>query len=63
MTGVTVNDNSAEDSGGGIWNGAISTLTLTDTTGSGNTAGTAGGGIYNEGELDLTNSTISGDPP
>ena len=63
MTNVTVSNNSAGSNGGGIYNGLRSELTMTDSTGSGNTAGAEGGGIYNEGVLNITNSTISGDPP
>ena len=63
ITGVTVSDNTAAASGGGIYNGLRGTLTLTYSTGSGNRAGTAGGGIHNRGELDSTNSSITGDPP
>ena len=56
--------NTAGTAGGGIFNAATGTLTLIDSTGSGNTAGTEGGGIFNDGGgLDITNSTISGDPP
>ena len=58
---VTVSNNTARGSGGGITNGGSGYLRLVDSTVSGNTAlNDYGGGIANQSVLDVTNSTISG---
>ena len=65
MTNSTISGNTANFSGGGIFN-YLGTLTLTDSTITGNTTNNTvygyGGGIYNNmlSTLLLTNSTISG---
>ena len=61
--GSTIKGNTADNAGGGIFNDATSTTTLTGSTISGNTAGGNGGGILNEGtadKLDIADSTIKG---
>ena len=58
MSGLTIQNGSATDGGGGgIFN--IGTLTLNDSTVSGNSAD-IGGGISNFGTTALNNSTVSG---
>jgi CSLREA domain-containing protein len=61
ISGLTVTGGNGGSSGGGIYNGFGSTLTLTNITVKGNSSG-FGGGIYNAGggALTLTNSTVSG---
>ncbi|MDO8615594.1 MAG: right-handed parallel beta-helix repeat-containing protein [Dehalococcoidia bacterium] len=61
ISGVTIQNGSGGEGGGGIVN-ETGTVTLTNSTVSGNTAGYAGGGIVNYGgsTLTLTNSTVSG---
>jgi len=64
MTNSTILNNSAVSyrwgMGGGILNGYLYPLTLTDSVVSGNSADSSGGGIYNDGgTLTLTNSTIA----
>jgi hypothetical protein len=60
---VTISDltirNGQGDFGGGILNGAASTLTIINSTLSGN-FGAFGGAAYNEGTLSIVNSTVSG---
>jgi hypothetical protein len=78
VTGSTVSGNYATyvadqalnpapiNKGGGIYNAAGATLTVSDTTVSGNTAGSGGGGIYNAGTaaaLTVLNSTFSSNTP
>jgi hypothetical protein len=46
--------------GGGIFNEALGTVTVLDSTISGSSAAGHGGGIYNVGILSVENSTISG---
>jgi predicted outer membrane repeat protein len=60
VTNSTFSGNSAE-TGGGIYNDIFpdETTTVTNSTFSNNSAAT-GGGIYNGGQLELTNSTFSG---
>jgi hypothetical protein len=61
VTNSTFSGNSADGSGGGIYNASNGTLTVTNSTFSDNSANT-GGGIYNnvDGMLTVTNSTFSG---
>jgi hypothetical protein len=54
----TVSENSASDSGGGIWNDG--TLSIISSRFSGNSAGIHGGGIWNRGTLSILASTVSG---
>ncbi len=59
----TIANNTAGDSGGGIFNaGAAGTLSVVESTISGNTSGGIAGGIfsYSNGNLNLVNSTVSG---
>src|SRR5262245_38225391 len=59
ISGVTIQNGSAEGGGGIRVNGG--TLKLTDVTVSGNQAAAAGGGIWNDlGVLEVVRSTISG---
>ncbi|MBE9118155.1 DUF4347 domain-containing protein [Lusitaniella coriacea LEGE 07157] len=70
VTGSTISGNTANLSGGGIYNrgdaASVATLTVTGSTISGNTVNFAGGGIFNSGSaanaatLTVTGSTISG---
>ena len=61
MTGGSISNNTAGTTGGGLWNGAPNTATLTNTTISGNTATTGGGGgIRNAGMLTLSGGSVSG---
>ncbi len=53
-----ISGNSAAKQGGGMWLGAGSDATITDSTISNNVAGQDGGGIYNDGNSD--NETNSG---
>ena len=62
LTESTVSDNQAfgvDGAGGGIWNRAPATATITNSTISGNTSTDEGGGVWNDGKLDLTNVTIT----
>ena len=54
----TISNNTADNKGGGIFNGGI--LSVINSTFSGNTATAAGGAIFDFGTLTVTNSTISG---
>jgi hypothetical protein len=60
----TVTDNTADKSGGGIYDELGSTITLVDSTLSNNTAGGGvnglSGGIHSSGSLSLTNSKVTG---
>ena len=58
ITGSTIAENSVTGSGGGIYNGRDSTVTITGCVLSGNSADT-GGGIGNSGKLTLSGATIS----
>ncbi|MEJ7592856.1 MAG: DUF4347 domain-containing protein [Planctomycetaceae bacterium] len=61
-TDTSINNNTANDSGGGLYNDRGS-VTLNRVTISGNTAGKDGGGIENAGSgaaMTLTNVTVSG---
>jgi len=62
LNGVTVKDNDAGTSGGGIYNYHYGNVTITDCTFSGNHAGSRGGGMYNDVDSTptLTNVTFSG---
>ncbi|MCB1689558.1 MAG: M36 family metallopeptidase [Halioglobus sp.] len=63
LVDMTISNNHALSYGGGINNGAASTVTLTNTTLSGNTTGQSGGAIHNssaDAVMILINSTISG---
>ena len=53
-----ISGNSAVN-GGGIYNSVVGTLTITNSTLSSN-SGIHGGGIFNDGNLIITNSTLSG---
>jgi CSLREA domain-containing protein len=55
-----IKGNISSGRGGGIYNSAGATLTLSSSTITANTSSTDGGGIANEGTLSLTNATISG---
>lgn len=63
MTGGTINENTAEKEGAGVYVGgsssAVGTYTLKGGTVSSNTAGTDGGGVYNEGDFVMIGGTIS----
>ena len=61
LTGVTITNNTAGNSGGGIYGGAYSTATITDADINTNWVGTNGGGIYGDDHstVTVTNSTIS----
>ncbi len=48
----------ASSDGGGIWNGAVATLSDDSVTGS--AAGNDGGGLFNQGTLTLSGGTIAG---
>jgi hypothetical protein len=62
----TVSNNSADNEGGGIYNGYTGVLTVNNSTISANQAydydciWVFGGGIYNDGMLTVNNSTVSG---
>ncbi len=58
MSGLTLAGGNGANSGGGILNDGI--LTLTNSTISGNTANNEGGGIFNGGTLTVSNSAVSG---
>ena len=61
LTNVTVAENTAGESGGGIYNAYRCALTLTNSTVTGNTASRDGGGIASSGTtLNLTNTTVAG---
>ncbi len=59
LTGSTVSDNVA-DSGAGIFNDTLGTLTVANSTVSNNTAADNGGGVYSADSAAFTNCTISG---
>ena len=59
LTNVTFSGNSAEDSGGGMFNYDISNPTLTNVTFSGNSATDGGGIMNNNSNPTLTNVTFS----
>jgi CSLREA domain-containing protein len=56
---LKVADGNSDDFGGGAFNNAGGTLTVTKSTFSGNSATDLGGGIDNRGTLEVTNSTFS----
>ncbi len=58
LSGLTIANGVASDSGGGILNAG--SLTLVNSTLSSNVASDSGGGILNTGSLTLVNSTLSG---
>jgi predicted outer membrane repeat protein len=60
VRGSTFSDNTASDSGGGLYN--LGTVTVQQSTLSGNTAGTGGGGIFNgaSGTLTIDDSAVCG---
>ncbi len=60
VQGSLFTDNTAGDSGGGIYN--VGTATIQECTLSGNSAGSAGGGIFNgaSGTLAIKDSVVSG---
>jgi hypothetical protein len=58
ISGLTIS-NAHGQTGGGVFNGGVGTLTIINSALSGNTAD-LGGGVYNGGRLKLVNSTISG---
>jgi hypothetical protein len=58
ISGNTANGSSSS-SGGGIYIGSTSTITVNNTTITGNYSTYLGGGIYNDGTLNVNNSTIS----
>jgi predicted outer membrane repeat protein len=55
---VTINNNIADDQGGGIYTEDGSSLSLKNITLSSNQAGNQGGGISNNGEMTISNVTI-----
>ncbi|MEZ4733567.1 MAG: CSLREA domain-containing protein [Caldilineaceae bacterium] len=63
---ATVTNNTAAAEGGGLWNSAVGTLLVADTTLSGNTASgndadQGGGGLFNDGgDLTVLNSMLTG---
>ncbi len=63
ITNSTISGNTSGNTitsgGGGIFNVAGSTVTITNSTISGNTTSLGGGGIVNFGTLTITNSTVS----
>ena len=65
VSGGTVTGNTAAAEGGGLWNSAVGTLTISNTmisanAASGDMAANGGGGLYNDGgTLTVTNSTLS----
>lgn len=65
VSGATVTDNQAAAEGGGLWNSAIGTLlvvdsTLTGNTAAGNDADQGGGGLFNDGgTLTVINTTLT----
>jgi hypothetical protein len=58
---VATGSTTTTGNGGGVYNAAGASLTLTRCTVSGSSAGRVGGGISNEGILVATNCTFSGD--
>jgi filamentous hemagglutinin family protein len=60
LEGLTIQNGSVSDSGGGIRVVSGSTVNVNNSTVKGNSADFQGGGIFNEGTLAVTNSTISG---
>ncbi|EMI16943.1 hemolysin-type calcium-binding region domain protein, partial [Rhodopirellula maiorica SM1] len=59
IDGSTIHDNTSIE-GGGLWNSAVGTFTLTNTTISGNTAtGSDGGGIFNTDGGTITTDSVT----
>jgi len=64
-TAITANDNSATAEGGALWNSAVGTLTIVDSTFTGNRADGAdadqgGGALFNDGgTMSLVNTTVT----
>jgi hypothetical protein len=59
LTNSAIRNNAAPiDNGGGIYNAAGASATLTNVTISGNTSGVRGGGVYNGGTMTLSNVTL-----
>jgi hypothetical protein len=64
LTGCTISGNTvsgnAPGSSGGIYNGSVDTLIMTDCTISNNSTSFLGGGLYNAGKATLVDVTLSG---
>jgi hypothetical protein len=60
VVNTTLSGNQVTMWGGGLMNNMDATLTIVGSTISGNSADIQGAGIFNEGEVHITNSTISG---
>lgn len=60
LDGVTLSDNTADDSGGGIFVSDLARIRAVNVTVSGNRAARYGGGIFNDGgEVVLTHATVA----
>jgi len=57
---TTISGNQVTMWGGGLMNNMDATITIVGSTISGNSADIRGAGIYNQGEIHITNSTVSG---
>jgi hypothetical protein len=60
VVNTTISGNQVTMWGGGLMNNQVATMTIVGSTISGNSADIQGAGIFNEGEVHITNSTISG---
>jgi hypothetical protein len=60
IVNTTISGNQVTMWGGGLMNNQVATMTIVGSTISGNSADIQGAGIFSEGELHITNSTISG---
>ncbi|MCY2990990.1 MAG: S8 family serine peptidase, partial [Planctomycetota bacterium] len=56
----TLDNNSASDTGGGLYNSAAALVPITNSTFTDNSAVTAGGAIYSSGQLQLRSDTVAG---
>lgn len=63
LAACTVAQNTAQDSGGGIYNDSPGKIALIDSMVSMNTAGNTGGGIFTEGIVTLNGAPVSDNTP
>jgi large repetitive protein len=56
----SITGNGAQANGGGLYNGAPGTASVTSSTIADNRSGHSGGGVWNRSQLTMENSTISG---
>jgi len=56
----SITGNRAEANGGGLYNGAPGTASVTASTFAANRSGHSGGGVWNRGQLTMENTTVSG---